>query len=626
MNPQQIQRQLQEGLALQGRGRLPEAAAIFARIRGAAPRTFDAWHFGGNIALLQGHPAEAAELYGRALRLDARSAAATTCLGVARLALGDRAGAEVHLRSAVRLEPRNAEIRDQLAILLSTGGRLDEALKCHREAVALNPKSAQAWQGYGSTLLNMNLAAEALECERRALALDPACAPARKGFALALQKCHRVPEAVRAYDALLAENPRQPDLQSYRLLALNYLAGPTPADLFAAHRAYGESVEAGAPARAFANVPEPGRRLRVAFFSADFREHSVAYFLEPLLQFLDRDQFEVLVYNTGSQPDAVTARLRALAAVWRDVSGEVGTVLEPAVHADAPDLAIDLGGHTGHSLLPLFARRLAPVQLSYLGYPNTTGLAAMDGRLVDALTDPAGDADRWHTEKLVRFSSCAWAYAAPADAPAVAPPPGLAGGPVTFGSFNNFSKVTDEILGVWSRLLQAVPGSRLLLKSTGLAEPAVAAQIRPRLRGAGLADDRVELAGVKGTTAEHLAMYARVDVALDTQPYAGTTTTCEALWMGVPVVTLRGDRHAARVGASLLQAVGHPEWIADDWAGYIAAAQKLAANPAGLAAVRAGLREAMRRSVLLDHRGQAGRFGAALRDCWRQWCAKKSAR
>ncbi len=624
MKPVELRRLLQAGITLQTAGKQSEAAIIFGQIRRLDPRQLDAWHLGGNCALLQGNPAEAAELYAQALRLNPKSATLATCLGVARLALGDQAGAEKNLRAAVRLEPKNPAIWDQLATLLSTAGRYDEAVTCHRQAVTFGPKSAQAWHGYGATLANLNQSAEALECERRALAADPAYAPARRGYAVTLQKCHRVPEAVREYEIILAANPRQLDVQSHRLFALNYLTDSTPASLFAAHRAFGKLVESTAVVPMLPNSREPERKLRVAFFSADFREHSVAYFMEPLLQHLDRSQFEIIIYSTCARPDAVTARFRALADLWRDFPSQVENVIEPIIRADAPDIAVDLGGHTGLSLLPLFARRLAPVQISYLGYPNTTGLRAMDYHFVDALTDPVDEADPFHTEQLVRFAPTAWAYAAPTASPAPAPPPSLTRDHVTFGSFNNFSKITDEMLRLWSRLLTNAPRSRLLLKSTGLADTAIVAQIRTRLQSAGLPAERVELAGFTNTTAEHLTAYSQIDIALDTFPYNGTTTTCEALWMGVPVVTMQGDRHAARVGASLLQAVGHPELIALTPEDYLATATQLAADAARLTALRQNLRADMQRSVLMDHPGQAARFGTALRECWRNGCTKKS--
>ncbi len=615
MNPAPLQRKIQEGIALQQKGRLPDAAAIFAQIRTAAPQNFDGWHLGGTVALLQGNPAAAAELYSRAVRLNPRSAVAATCLGVARMAMGDFAGAEPHLRTAVKLEPKNAEIWNQLATLLSTAGRSDEAVKCHRQAVALNPRSAQAWHGYAATLSNLNLSSEALDCEKRSLAVDPQYEPARRGYATALQKCHRIPEAVQEYEVQLARNPKQFDIQSHRLFALNYLAGQTPASLFAAHRAFGELFDDHA-AKWEPTAVDPNRKLRVAFFSADFREHSVAYFMEPLLRLLDRSRFEIFLYNFCNKPDAMTEHFRTLASVWRDFPSNLENVVEPVVRADAPEIAVDLGGHTGHSLMPLFARRIAPVQISYLGYPNTTGLRTMDFRFVDETSDPVGDADEFATEKLVRFSSCAWVYSPPAGAPVPTPPPHLKNGHITFGSFNNFSKVTDEMLALWARLLSEFPSSRLLLKSIGLSEPAIAAHAKERILKAGLPADRVEFSGAKATTAEHLAAYSLIDIALDTTPYNGTTTTCEALWMGVPVVTLSGDRHAARVSASLLKSIGHPGWIAKSPDEYLEIIRTLAGDLKRLENFRENSRDEMTRSPLMNFTDQAARFSDALRKCW----------
>jgi predicted O-linked N-acetylglucosamine transferase (SPINDLY family) len=265
------------------------------------------------------------------------------------------------------------------------------------------------------------------------------------------------------------------------------------------------------------------------------------------------------------------------------------------------------------------------VQITWLGYPDTTGLRAMDCRFVDAITDPVGEAEPFHTEQLVRFAPTAWIYQPPLDSPEVAPVPCTAGAPVTFGCFNNFAKVSDSTLRGWARVLASVPQSRLLLKGHGLAEPALAATLRARLALLGVGQERIELLGRTPGVAEHLALYARVDVALDTFPYHGTTTTCEALWMGVPVVTLAGDRHAARVGVSLLTAVGRREWIARDWDDYVAIAAALAKDAAGRAAWRQSLRGEMRRSALLDHAGQAARFGNAVRQCWQNWCDHQAA-
>ena len=395
--------------------------------------------------------------------------------------------------------------------------------------------------------------------------------------------------------------------------------------LYDQHRRFGAAA-GPSPARTFANVRQPGRRLRVGFLSPDLHRHSVAYFLEPLLAHLDRNEFEVFLYHDQPVVDSMSERLRQLADCWRVVAGLSPDSLENVLRADAPDILFDLAGHTGMNRLPLFVRRLAPVQATYLGYPDTTGLLAMDYRLVDAVTDPAGAADAICSERLLRFAPTAWSYAPPADAPegaAVASAEAPAAG-VVFGCFNNFAKVNDPALFAWGRILAAVPGSKLLLKGGGLSAPALRADLCRRLESSRIPIERVELCERTRTLAEHLAAYGRVDVSLDTFPYNGTTTTCEALWMGVPVVSRVGDRHASRVGASLLQAVGHSEWLAADWDDYVAKAVALAGDPSRRAELRRGLRLEMQASALLDHRGQAARFGTALRRMWAEYCRDES--
>jgi len=361
--------------------------------------------------------------------------------------------------------------------------------------------------------------------------------------------------------------------------------------------------------------------------SPDLREHSCAYFLEPLLRHLDRSAFEIYLYHDHFRTDAISARLQSLAAVWRNFVGQPDASVEKVIRADAPDILIDLAGHTGSTnRLPLLARRLAPVQVTYLGYPDTTGVPAMDYRFTDGIADPAGDADAFATERLVRFAPTAWCYAPPSDSPAPDPAPcARTGDPVTFGSFNAPAKLTDATLAQWGRLLGAVPGSRLLLKGSNFSDPAGRAESLARFARCGLPVDRVDLLGRTAGTAEHLACYHRIDVALDTFPYHGTTTTCEALWMGVPVITHAGDCHVSRVGASLLTAVGHPEWIARDEDDYIHIAATLAADPARLRTLGRELRSQVLASPLMDHAGQATRFGTALRECWQAWCARQPA-
>ena len=620
MLPAKLQAVLQTGIAAQQAGRVADAATHYERVRVAAPWCFDGWHLGGMAALLLGRADEAAKLLARALQLKPGTTHTALGLGIARLAAGDLGGAEEILRRVVHAQPALAEGWHHLGFALHAAGRFAEAAETHKRATALKPGDAKLWYALGSTLDMLARDREALEAFERAVALDPAYARARLGRAMSLFKAYRVAEAEADYAAAAACDPQLFSARSYRLMALNSSAERTREDLFAEHVAVGRAM-GPAVARDFPNQADPGRRLRVAFLSPDFREHSVAYFIEPVLRHLDAAEFEIVLYHDHPKTDVVSERLRRHAAVWRQVAGRPDAMLESAIRADAPDVLVDLAGHTGLNRLPLLARRVAPVQINYLGYPNTTGVAAMDYRFVDAWSDPPGEAEVLATEQLVRLVPTAWTYQPLADAPAPVSPPCTTGRPVTFGSFNNFTKATDATLRLWRRVLDATYGSRLVIKAVGLDDPAVAGPVRARLRAAGLDDDRVELLGPTADPAAHLALYGRVDVALDMFPYHGTTTTCEALWMGVPVVTLAGDRHAALVGVSLLNAAGHREWIASSPDDYVRIAAGLAADRARLAALRAGLRDEMRRSPLLDHAGHALRFGAALRDCWRQWCA-----
>ncbi len=614
-----LQQLLRQGTAHHQHGRYGEAAALFARVRQLAPRDAAGWHHGGLTALAVGQAAEAVPLLERAWQLSPNSVASAFGLGVARVATGDQTGAEAVLQQIVKTQPAMAEAWHYLALVFKTSGRLAEAIAAQRKVVALKPAYAAGWHALGSSLGAHGSPTEALACFERALKLEPDNLRTQLGRGMMLFKCFRVEEAEAAMGAIVARDPQQIEARSYRLMALNSLEQRPREAVFAEHVAFGRTLPKFRPPGSV-TVPDPARRLRIAFLSPDLREHSVAYFLEPMLQHLDRGAFEIFLYHDHAIVDAVSARLRSLAAGWRHFAGQADGVVEKAIREDAPDVLIDLAGHTGLNRLPLFARRLAPVQVTYLGYPNTTGLREMDYRFVDACTDPAPEAETLHTEKLVRFSPTAWSYLAPAHAPEPAPPPSLVARHVTFGSFNNLTKATDGTMRRWARVLDAVPGSRLLIKSGGLDEPAVRDPLLRRLAAAGLGG-RVELLPHARDTASHLDLYGRVDVALDTFPYHGTTTTCEALWMGVPVVTLAGDRHVSRVGVSLLAALGHREWIAAQEDDYVRIAAALAQDTERRTALRRSLRDEMRLSLLCDHAGQARRFGMALRECWQQWCA-----
>jgi predicted O-linked N-acetylglucosamine transferase (SPINDLY family) len=332
----------------------------------------------------------------------------------------------------------------------------------------------------------------------------------------------------------------------------------------------------------------------------------------------------VFCYAEVRRPDTVTAHLQGLADHWLVTVGLSDDELAERIRTDGLDILVDLAGHTADNRLRVFARKPAPVQATWLGYPNTTGLEAIDYRLVDAVTDPAGEADAWASETLVRLEGGFHCYGGLKGAPEPGVPPCLAAGTVTFGSFNNPVKISAATLDVWARLLSRLPQARLLLKGKPFSDPGTRALFLARLGKRGIAAERVELMAWLPGAAAHVEMYHQVDIALDPFPYNGTTTTCEALWMGVPVVTLRGDRHAGRVGASLLSQIGLPDLIANSVEEYVEIVVALASDPARLMDLRRSLRPRIAASPLCDERAFARKMEAAFRTMWQHWCEAPS--
>ncbi|MGF1608997.1 MAG: glycosyltransferase [Kiloniellales bacterium] len=416
---------------------------------------------------------------------------------------------------------------------------------------------------------------------------------------------------------------------SAALCRLNYDPALSPMQVYEAHRAW-----AGLHAQplyprdpVFANDPNQARPLRVGYVSPDLRRHPVAFFVEPILRTHDRQQVTAVCYDTapGTQGgidggDDMNQHLRSLAAEWRDVAGLDDAALAEAIRADRIDILVDLAGHTAGNRLLTFARRPAPVQVTAIGYVTTTGLETMDYRLTDPWCDPGG-AERAYSERLVRLEHGFNCYAPPQGLPEPGPLPCQASGTVTFGSFNNLDKISPEVLDLWGKILARVAGSRLLLKTKTLSQDRVRRAILQCLAGHNIAPERVELVEWSETLRQHFEGYRRLDIALDPFPYNGTTTTCEALMMGVPVIALAGDRHAARVSASILSRLELPVLIATDPDDYVARAIALAAHENALSSLRATLRRRMITSPLCDAAGYTRTLEAAYRAMWRDWCA-----
>jgi predicted O-linked N-acetylglucosamine transferase (SPINDLY family) len=489
-------------------------------------------------------------------------------------------------------------------------GAVAEARKGFERAVAMAPGHPGGWMGMASCHLQAGEVDEALETSARGLALAPDVGMHVNTRVTVLVRAGRRGEAMELLESFVARHPADAAMRSELLMGLQYVERD-PDAVARAHRAYGEHLPRPDPPRF---TRRPGDPLRVGLLSSDLRGHSVGFFVESLAAHVPAG-VELVAFSGAPRAwsDRVTDRIRARCRRWHEVAAMDDATLDALIRTERIDVLLELAGHTTGHRLAAIARKPAPVIVTAIGYPDTTGLPAIDARLVDSITDPAGTEARC-TERLVRLDPCFLCYTPPEDAPEPRMP--AAEAPITFGSFNNASKIGPRTARIWSGVLAAVPGSRLLLKSAGLADRVTRGVLLQALAAEGIDPERVETLDLAAGRREHLDAYARVHVALDTTPYNGTTTTCEALWMGVPVVAIRGDRHAARVSTSLLRAAGLSEWIADDATGFARVAAELALDRSHLMALRSSMRDTMQASTLMDGRGYAARFFASLADLY----------
>jgi predicted O-linked N-acetylglucosamine transferase (SPINDLY family) len=640
------------GSALRELGQLHEAEAVYRRALGLQPDSADT-HLNLGITLaVQGRFDEAAASYRQALRLRPDYPEAHNNLSAALHEQGQLGEAVGHLRQALALRPDFAEAQYNLGNAQRELGNLGEAIDAYRRALRLAPHHAQALCNLGVILQEQQREAEAADCFRQAIRsqpnypeahynlgnvsrdlwkLDDAAASFREalrlrpddaralyGLGLTLQTQGLVEEAVACLRRVVALQPDDARVHSALLLSLAYLPASDPAALLREHQTWAarhaDVLTAAAPPHG--NRPEPERLLRVGYVSPDLRQHPVAFFLEPILAHRTRTDFHVTCYANVARPDAYTKRFQALADSWRNIAGLPDDRVAEQIRDDGIDLLVDLAGHTAGRRLLVFARRPAPVQMTHFGYPCTTGLTAMDYRITDALADPAGSTESFYNEELVRLPEVAWCYAPPA-CPDVGPLPARTAGWVTFGSMNNLAKVTQPVLALWARLLHTIAGSRLVML-TG-AGPATDQRLREEFASHGIDASRLEFLG-RLPQPEYLACYGRLDLCLDPFPYNGGVTTCDALWMGVPVISLAGSCYVSRQGVSLLSNVGLHDFIAATADDYLALADRWARNLNELEMLRRDLRERMRSSPLCSASRFTRFLEEAYRQMWRRWC------
>ncbi|MEL7034321.1 MAG: tetratricopeptide repeat protein [Cyanobacteria bacterium J06592_8] len=496
----------------------------------------------------------------------------------------------------------SAKIHSNLGSVYSDLGQYNEAIIHLKQAIDLQPDLATAHTNLGFALIQMSRLGEAIKHCQEAILIDPQLGAGYLNLGFALNNQGRVSEGIANFQRVLDIEPDSHSANSNLLYALNYDSQFDLEAIIEAHFNWGKRLTS--QLQPTPNItPKKQRkstRLRIGYLSPDFRQHSVAYFIEPILYHHNKIEFEIFCYANVSKPDPVTERLSQLAEHWRDIYRLDDQQVCEQIQADEIDILVDLAGHTGQNHLPVFANKPAPIQVTYIGYPNTTGLETIDYRLTDAIADPPGMNDPYYTEELIRLPNCFLCYQPPADLPAVNTLPAKTVGRITFGSFNNLPKLTPQVVDLWSRILQAVPNSRLILKVRWFDDASTRDRYLSLFTEKGIDPKRIKLFGKIDDPSHHLAFYGNLDIALDPFPYNGTTTTCEALLMGVPTLTLTGFAHVNRVGQSLLTTVGLSEWVAETPEEYLNKAVTFAEDWEALGQLRSRLQEQVLNSPLCD--------------------------
>ena len=620
LNPRYAEAHNNAGIVMQLLGHIKDAISAFDRAIQINSKYANAFYNRGNALCDMGHLEEAIRSYNRAIQENPNASLAHNNRGNTLLNLGHPAEALTAYDNAIRLDPVVAIYHNNRGNALRTLGHPADAIMAYEQAIRIDPSLAEAYNNLGTALRDLGNMEKALTAYERAINLNPAHAGAYSNQGNVLRILGRYADAEESYRRALTLDPDDAESHSNLLLSLNYRSDLTEEEIFRAHcdwdLKHAQKCSNKDTSTKFKHN-EKHHRLRVGYVSADFRMHSVSYFFEPLLINHDRNEVEVYCYSNTTCPDTTTERLCNNADYWTSIVGLSDDAVADKIRRDGIDILVDLSGHTGGNRLLVFARRPAPVQVTWLGYPNTTGMQEMDYRLTDAIADPIEKAENLHTEQLVRLKDGFLSYQHPNAAPEVSNSPVFRNHYITFGSFNNLTKVSHEVVSAWSEILRATPESHLLLKNRYLADEACREQYLKLFAKHGLDTKRIHLNGRLPELKDHLALYSQVDISLDTFPYNGTTTTFEALWMGVPVISLYGDRHASRVSASILQHTGFSDWVASNTLSYIETAIRLASNKEYLAEVRRTLRTSVAQSPLCDGKGFARNIESAYRAMWK---------
>ncbi|MDP3009274.1 MAG: tetratricopeptide repeat protein [Methylococcales bacterium] len=608
LNPDYPDAHYNLGHVLQQQGQLPEAEACYRRVLAAHPELSDAHSNLACVLQWQGQHTEAEQHYQQALALNPQDVKAYSNLGMLLQAQGRLTEARDCYQCALEINPQFAEAYNNLGLSLQGQGRLAKAEAAYRRALAINPNNAEAHNNLGIIFQQHAQLLDALASYQRALALKPNDAQVHNNLGAVYQELGRMAQAEASFRRALAINPDYTEARSNLLLAMTYHGAHSPAEYLAEAVLYGQQIQhkVESPFTTWHCNPCP-ERLRIGLVLGDLHHHEVGQFLTQLLPELDSSSVEVYAYPTHPHTDELTLTLPSLFSVWQSLLGLSDTAAARLIHADGIHILFDLSGHHNYNRLPVFAYKPAPVQVNWLGFLASSGLAAMDYVLGDPYATPSDDDDIF-SESLWQLPDTYRCFSVPEGAESVNPLPALANHQITFANFNAPSHINEAVLAVWARILHAVPQSQLLLKNQQLNNATACQNLCQQFAEQGILPERLLL---EGDTAS-LADYQRVDIILDTFPYNGASSSIQALWMGVPVLTLSGDRFTARRGASMLANVELNDWIAFDDDDMVAKSMNFAADTDYLMTLRTTLRPQLLASPLVDTISFARHFEAAL--------------
>lgn len=649
LNPTEAEFHNNLGIALTEQGKLTEAIACYQQALVLNPNYAQAYYNLGNTFKEQSQFAQAAKAYQQAINLNPNIAAMHLNLGNVFQEQNQFAEAVVCYQRALALNPINAHIYLNLGIAMRRQGKFIDALDWLQRALAFNKNLAEAHYNLGLVLKERGQLDHAVECYQQVIALKPDYPSVHKQLAAVFQQQGQLSKAIEYYQQALTLTPDdlgihqslcsalieqgnveeawqkikalQTQDQIPILLLLNYLNELTSAAIFSAHQRFNEkyALPLAPLIQPHLNDRQPQRKLKIGYVSADFRTHSVAFFIEPILAHHDHQQFEIVCYYNERHDDFITRRLQSYADHWVNCLELADADLAAKIRQDQIDILVDLSGHTSGYRLLVLARKPAPVQVTYLGYPTTTGLTSIDYRITDGYVDPQ-EGEPISSETLLKMPNSYFCYQVYDQTPPVNPFPAVNKGYITFGSFNNYAKLNSKLFELWAQVLRVVTDSKLLVKAKSFHDPNIQQDFQKQFARLGVEAERLIILNLAPSTYSHLEIYHQIDIGLDSYPYNGATTTCQALWMGVPVVTLVGERHASRMGLSILSAAGLTELIAYTPEEYVEICVKLANGPDYLQQLRARLRTQMQDSPLMDGKQFTQHLEATYRQMWEKWC------